>query len=148
MYARSLLASEALEDDLGVAVDSEVVNGSGVGRRSTSAVGAAGDAADGSRAQSCSGNGLHYETMGTVATRKRTKRKGDERLWGRKRDRERSFLGDELELWARENGCPLRGLFSGATGQAVVDFSDGFRARPVSVGDGRTWFGRDGESVF
>lgn len=54
--SRSLLSGESLENDLGVAVDAQVVDGLGVGRR---AVGAAGDAAQRRGASGGSGDGLH-----------------------------------------------------------------------------------------
>lgn len=54
--SRSLLSSETLEDDLGIAVDAQVVDGLRVGRR---AVGAAGDAAQRRGASGGSGDGLH-----------------------------------------------------------------------------------------
>ena len=41
LNVRSLLAGEALEDDLGVAVDTEVLDGSGIGGRRGGAVCAA-----------------------------------------------------------------------------------------------------------
>lgn len=55
---RSLLAGEALEDDLGVAIDAQVVDGLRV-RGAGRAVGATGDVAQRRRRHGVPGNGLH-----------------------------------------------------------------------------------------
>lgn len=55
---RSLLSSETLEDDLGLAVNAQVLDGLGIGRAGR-AVATAGSVAQRRRARGGSGNGLH-----------------------------------------------------------------------------------------
>lgn len=74
-YIRSLLAGETLEDNLGVAVDAQVVNGLRV-RGGSRTVGAVGDLAKGGRAQRCPGDGLHcgYLKKETIWEREESQR--------------------------------------------------------------------------
>lgn len=120
-HVRSLLSGEALEDDLGVAVDAQVLNGLGVrGRRA--AVGAVGDVAERSRAHRSPGNGLHDETGGERTMDSKTLHL--QRL-ARGNGLRYSRL-DELQLARRKASSEQEtelGALSGAPGLRQVSFS-------------------------